>query len=153
MRTYTTYFKFAHRSSVCDAIGDSPFYVLYGREPRLPIDVKLLPDEFVDLTRSVIKHRKRIVEKVELVQNIAKENLQRYQQKMKDYYDHQSKHQISKLASVYGFTLLKLRKVFLGNYSIIGSVLIELLNNHLRFIFVYGQKITKRSLLLSTPIE
>ena len=34
---------FAHRTSVLDAIGDSPFYVLYEREPRLPIDVILLP--------------------------------------------------------------------------------------------------------------
>ena len=39
----------------------------------------------------MLEHRKRIVEKVELAQNIAKENIQRSQQKMKDYYDHKSK--------------------------------------------------------------
>ena len=88
---YIPLILFAHRTSVCDAIGDSPFYVLYGRELRLPIDVKLLPKESEDLTRSVLEHRKRIVEKVELVQNIAKENIQRSQQKMKDYYDQKSK--------------------------------------------------------------
>ncbi len=81
----------AHRTSVCEAIGDSPFYVLYGREPRLPIDVKLLPDVSEDLSKSVIEHRKRVVEKVELAQSIAKENIQRSQQKMKDYYDQKSK--------------------------------------------------------------
>lgn len=78
---------FAHWTSVCEAIGDSPFYVLYGREPRLPLDVKLLPEVADDATTSVIEHGKRIVEKVELAQNIARENLQRAQQKMKDYYD------------------------------------------------------------------
>ena len=38
---------FAHRTSVLDAIGDSPFYVLYGREPRLPIDVKVARLDFL----------------------------------------------------------------------------------------------------------
>ena len=74
-----------------EAIGDNPFYVLYGREPRLPIDVKLLPSESESLSSSVFEHRKRIVEKVELAQNIAKENIQRSQQKMKDYYDQEAK--------------------------------------------------------------
>ena len=40
---YIPFILFAHRTSNCEAIGDSPFYVLYGREPRLPVDVKLLP--------------------------------------------------------------------------------------------------------------
>ena len=82
---------FAHRTSVLDGIGDSPFYVLYGREPRLPIDVKYLPPAADDLSTSVLDCRKRVVEKVELPQNLARENLQRAQQKMKDYYDQKTK--------------------------------------------------------------
>ena len=53
---------FAHRTSVLEVIGDSPFYVLYGREPRLPVDVKYLPPVPDDITTSVFEHRKRIVE-------------------------------------------------------------------------------------------
>ena len=78
---------FAHRTSVLEAIGDSPFYVLYGREPRLPIDVKYLCLNSDNMSSSVLEHRKRFVEKVEMAQNLARENLQRFQQKMKDYYD------------------------------------------------------------------
>ena len=82
---------FAHRTSVLEAIGDSPFYVLYGREPRLPLDVKLLPSLSEDAPCSVFEYRKRLVEKLELAQNMARENLQRAQQKMKDYYDQKAK--------------------------------------------------------------
>ncbi len=66
---------FAHRTSVLEAIGDSPFYILYGREPRLPLDVKLLHSVSEDATSSVFEYRKRIVEKLELAQNIAKKNI------------------------------------------------------------------------------
>ena len=78
---------FAHQTSISEAIGDSPFYCLYGREPRLPVDVKFLPPPADDLSTSVLDHRKRIVEKVELAQNLACENIQRSQQKIKEYYD------------------------------------------------------------------
>ena len=59
---------FAHRTSISEAIGDSPFYCLYGREPRLPVDVKFLPPAADDLSTSVLDRRKRVVEKVELAQ-------------------------------------------------------------------------------------
>ena len=72
---------FAHSTSVLDVIGDSPFYVLYEREPRLPTDVKYLPPAADDLSTSVLDYRNRIVEKDELAQNLARENLQRAQKK------------------------------------------------------------------------
>ena len=59
----------AHRTSVLDAIRDSPFHVLYEREPRLSIDVKYLPPAAHDLSTLVLDYRNRIVEKVELAQN------------------------------------------------------------------------------------
>ena len=62
---------FAHRTSISEVIGDPPFncVYIYGRKPRLPVDVKFLPPAACDLATSVLDHRKRIVEKVELAQN------------------------------------------------------------------------------------
>lgn len=34
---------FAFRTSPSESTGESPFYLLYGREPRLPMEVTLLP--------------------------------------------------------------------------------------------------------------
>jgi len=82
---------FAHRTSVCEAIGDTPFYCLYGRECHLPLDVKLLSPADENLTTSALEYRKLIVENVELAQNLARENTQRAQQRMKDYYDRNAK--------------------------------------------------------------
>ena len=78
---FITLILFAHRTSIPEAMGFSPFYVLYGPEPRLPIDVKYFPRGRNDLGASVVEHLKRVVEKVELAQNLPKENLKRAQQK------------------------------------------------------------------------
>ena len=78
---------FAHRTSISEAIGESPLYCLYGRELRLPVEVKHFPSAADKLSTSVWDHRKLIVDKVELGQNLARENIKRSQQKMKEYYD------------------------------------------------------------------
>ena len=76
---------FAYRAAPSDTTGESPFYLLYGREPRLPMDVQLLPP--VDLSSSILEHRKRIVQNIEMAQRLARENIQRAQQRMKAQYD------------------------------------------------------------------
>ena len=75
-------------------------FTIFGREPRLPKDVKYLPPVADDLGTSVLDYRKRVVEKVALAQNLARENLQRAQQKMKDYYDQKIKEPFLKLVNV-----------------------------------------------------
>lgn len=66
---------FAYRVSPCVSTGDSPFYLLYGREPRLPPDVSLLPP--TEVSSSIVEHRNRIVQQVETAQSIARCNIQR----------------------------------------------------------------------------
>lgn len=76
---------FAFRTSPSDSTRETPFYLLYGREAWLPIDVILLPPE--DLTSSIIEHHCRVVKTIELAQHMARENIARAEQKMKEYYD------------------------------------------------------------------
>ena len=76
---------FAYRVSLNATTGDSPFYLLYRREPRLPIDVNLTPAE--NLSASVAEHHQKLVTNLNSAYQIVCENTQRTQQKMKDYHD------------------------------------------------------------------
>ena len=76
---------FAYRTSPNEITGESPFMLLYGRKPRLPCDVSLLKP--TDVSASIRDHRARIIQHIEEVQRLAQINLQRAQQRMKDYYD------------------------------------------------------------------
>lgn len=49
------------------------------------MDVSMLPPR--DISASIAEHRARVVENIEIAHRIAKENIQRAQQRMKDYHD------------------------------------------------------------------
>ena len=76
---------FAYRVSPHISTGDSPFYLLFGREPRLAPDVALLPP--TELSNSVEEHRRRIVSQIETAQSIARNNIALAKQNMKAQYD------------------------------------------------------------------
>ena len=77
---------FAYRVSPNATTGESPFYLLYGREPRLPLDVTLLlPDS--NVSSSVAELRARIVSNLEESQKLIESNTQIAQQRMKLQYD------------------------------------------------------------------
>jgi len=80
---------FAYRVTPSDATQETPFYLIHGRQCRLPMDVDLVTNS--KLSPSIEEHRKRIVENIEISQNIARENIQRAQQKMKAQYDKNAK--------------------------------------------------------------
>eukprot|EP00795_Rhopilema_esculentum_P012828 gene12828-biopygen3009 len=80
---------FAYRVSPHASTGESHFYLLYGREPRLPVDAALLSPS-AHLSSSVAEHRARILTNLENAQRIVSSETQLAQQKMKEYYDRNS---------------------------------------------------------------
>ena len=81
---------FAYRVSPSATTHESPFYLLYGREPRLPLDTSLLISAS-NLSSSVEELRSRVVENLERAQRIIKSNTQLAQQRMKFQYDKTSR--------------------------------------------------------------
>ena len=78
---------FGYRVSPHDTTGESLFYLLYGREPGLPVDVNLLPPCNKSLTPSASIERVLYVETLEEAHAIARDNIQCAQQNMKEVYD------------------------------------------------------------------
>ncbi|XP_072023286.1 uncharacterized protein [Amphiura filiformis] len=84
---YLPSIQFAYRTSSTDnSVGFSPFFLLYGREAILPMDVALLePERLTD--RTVREHIKQLVTQLETTREISKHHLQQNQQTMKKRYD------------------------------------------------------------------
>ena len=74
---------FGYRISPSEVTGESPFFLLYGHQPRLPMDVSMIPPR--DISASIAEHRARVIENIEIAHREAKENTQRAQLRMKDY--------------------------------------------------------------------
>lgn len=76
---------FAYRVLPSVSTGDSPFYLLYGRNARFPCDTSLLLAK--QLSPSVEEHGSRIVKQIEFATSLARSNIARSQQLNKLQYD------------------------------------------------------------------
>ena len=80
----------AYRSTPCtQSTQFSPFFMLYGREMRLPIDTVLQPKDHLPQDHKV--HLSRILQNLEVCRKIAGKNIKDAQDKYKFQYDKRSK--------------------------------------------------------------
>ena len=80
---------FAYRSSVQESTKESPFFLLYGRDPRLPTGSvldKVEPSYLVDME----DYRTEFLVSLAKAKKIALENIQKAQTKQKEFYDRQA---------------------------------------------------------------
>ena len=84
---YIPAIQFAYRSTPADnSVGFSPFFLLYGREARLPLDVTLkTKTEYSEKT--VRDHIHHLVSQLEVFRAISKQHVQLNQACMKNRYD------------------------------------------------------------------
>ena len=80
----------AFRSTPCtETSGFSPFQLMFGREMNLPIDTSLLPKP--TLNTNVRQYFENLLEKLKLVKDTAKKNLEEAQVKSKRLHDQKAK--------------------------------------------------------------
>ena len=85
---YLPYCIFAYNTSVQSSTSESPFYLLYGRDPFLPSDIalsRILP------TKSVMTCPETISERLSFAWDLAREHIQKAQDNQKKYYDRKAK--------------------------------------------------------------
>ena len=84
---YLPAIQFAYRSTPADnSVGFSPFFLLYGREAVLPLDVTLMaPTEYPEKT--VRDHIHHLVSQLEVFRAISKQHTELNQTNMKQRYD------------------------------------------------------------------
>ena len=80
----------ALRNSPCTQSTDhSPYYMVFGKEMRLPFDTQVLPRD--DLQKEAKQYINKILHNLKITQEIAESNVREKQQKSKDYYDKKAK--------------------------------------------------------------
>lgn len=77
----------AYRSSIHQSTGYTPFYLMFGREMRLPIDVMIGSPEGTDEQQLYGQFATKLQHNLTSSYQCARENLKTAQQRQKEYYD------------------------------------------------------------------
>ncbi|XP_041366972.1 uncharacterized protein LOC121381693 [Gigantopelta aegis] len=81
-----------------ETIGWSPYFLMFGRHPRLPVDLAFGLDIEPSKPRSVLKYTKSLQNRLKSAYNLPAEQVKRSQSRQKKYYDHKARAAILSIA-------------------------------------------------------
>ena len=87
---FTSAVEFAYNSSYQASVGDSPFFLLTGRDPLFPINFGELPADVLNSTAKitdVVEWREKLVSRLELARKLASDSLKASQKSAEAQYN------------------------------------------------------------------
>ena len=84
------YVLFAYRASQQDSTLESPFFLLYGRDPRLPTSATLCPTK-MQANLNLQEYGLDIASRMSLAWETARKSIKKAQKRQKQYYDWKTK--------------------------------------------------------------
>jgi hypothetical protein len=124
---YITPILYSYRASIVTSTGFSPYFVLYGKHMRMPIDTSIIND--IVTTPDVDTFVRELLPKIEVTREVAKENTRDCHDVSKFYYDRNSaypKHKLGDKVLLYDPTTAKgqcskLKKRWTGPYFVLAE--------------------------------
>jgi hypothetical protein len=89
--TQLPYVLFAYRSSPQESTSESPFFLLYGREPQLPTKKNITSEPLGRTLVNIANYREEVLRNMRMAWDLAKENIKKAQKKQKTNYDRHSR--------------------------------------------------------------
>ena len=86
---FIPYALFAYRTSIQASINETPFYLLYGRDPRFPIDISLFKSQ--ELYDNTSDYRSVLINRFLEARKLAHDNIELAQQRQKANHDKKAK--------------------------------------------------------------
>ncbi|CAG2200816.1 unnamed protein product [Mytilus edulis] len=72
-----------------ESTGFSPYHMVFGKEMNIPFDISVLPKD--NMSKSAKEHLHQLIDHLKIVKKVCKQNLEKSQEKSKQYYDKRSK--------------------------------------------------------------
>ena len=89
---FLPFMSFCYNTSVNEMTGDSPYFLMFGRDPRFAVENIILTNQNLTLAETdVNEYKTNLIKSLRLAWNLAFQHNQRAQQRMKEVYDKRAK--------------------------------------------------------------